>query len=166
MGDDKNIVELMQSAGARTIVGATADFLLQFNSNAADATLSSPIYIASLWSQLRGKIANISSFRVSPFIGGIVFNKSSWDKVPADLKPQLEQVIRDAAKKISLESAKLEADAIASLDGIDSPPEPADAAAKWTDLIAQRRNGIIAQMFSADILDTIDAALAKVRKSK
>lgn len=164
-GSDK-VIQLMESVGARTVKGTTADFLLQINSNTVDATIVSPIYIASLWSQLRGKIAYMSSFKVSPFIGSIVFNKASWDKVPAELRPQLEQVIRDMSKKISIDSAKLESDAIASLDGIRSPPEPADAPAKWAELIAQRRNGIIAQMFSADILDTMDAALAKVRKSK
>ena len=70
------------------------------------------------------------------------------------------------AKKISIDSAKLESDAIASLDGIKTSAQPADAAAKWAELIAQRRNGIIAQMFSADILETMDESLAKVRKSK
>ena len=70
------------------------------------------------------------------------------------------------AKKIGLDSAKLEADAIANLDGIKAPPEPPDAAAKWAEVIAQRRNGLIAQLFSSDMLDTMDSALAKVRKSK
>jgi TRAP-type C4-dicarboxylate transport system substrate-binding protein len=160
------IMQLMQSVGARTVKGTTADFLLQVNSNAVDACCVSPIYAASLWSQLRSKIGYMSGFKVAPFIGSIVFNKSSWDKVPAELRPQLEQVIREMAKKISIDSAKLESDAIASLDGIKSPEETADAAQKWAEVISQRRNGIIAQMFSADILDTMDAALAKVRKSK
>ena len=155
----------MESVGARTVKGTTADFLLQVNSNTVDATCVSPIYIASLWSQLRGKIAYMSSFKVAPFIGSIVFNKSSWDKVPADLRPRLEQVVRDMAKEIGLDSAKLEAEAIASLDGIDTPPEPPDAAAKW-ELIAQRRYSLIAQLFSSDMLDTMDSALAAVRKSK
>ncbi len=163
--DDK-VIQLMQSVGARTVKGTTADFLLQVNSNTVDATCVSPIYIASLWSQLRGKIGFMSSFKVAPFIGSIVFNKTSWDRVPDDLKPQLEKVVRDMAKQIGVDSAKLEDDAIASLDGIKAPPEPADAEAKWAELIAQRRNGIIAKMFSPDILDTMDAALAKARKSK
>ncbi len=160
------VIQLMESVGARTVKGTTADFLLQVNSNTVDATCVSPIYIASLWSQLRGKIAYMSSFKVAPFIGSIVFNKSSWDKVPADLRPRLEQVVRDMAKEIGLDSAKLEAEAIASLDGIDTPPEPPDAAAKWGELIAQRRYSLIAQLFSSDMLDTMDSALAAVRKSK
>jgi TRAP-type C4-dicarboxylate transport system substrate-binding protein len=163
---DTKVIRLMESVGARVVKGTTADFLLQVNSNAVDATCVSPIYIASLWSQLRGKIAYMSSYQVAPFLGVVVFNKSSWDKVPPELRPQLEQVVRDMAKKTSLDSAKLEADAIASLDGIKSPPTPADSAARWADALAQRRNGVIAQMFSADMLDIMDAALAKVRKSK
>lgn len=160
------VIQLMESVGAWTVKGTTADFLLQINSNTVDATCVSPIYIASLWSQLRGKIAYMSGFKVAPFIGAIVFNKASWDKVPAELKPQLEQVVREMAAEIGVDSAKLEADAIASLDGIKSPPEPPDAAAKWAEVISQRRNGLLAQLFSSDMLETMDTALAKVRNAK
>jgi len=156
----------MESVGAHPIKGTIADFLLQINSNQVDAACVSPIFIASLWSQLRGKIACMSSNKIAPFIGAIIFNKPSWEKIPPELRSQLEHVIQEMAKKISLDSVKLEADAIASLDGIKSPAEPPDAAAKWADVITQRRNGLIAQMFSADILETMDSALAKARKSK
>lgn len=165
LGNEK-VIRLLESLRARTTQGTMADFLLQVNSNTVDATLESPIYIASLWSQLRGKLAYMSSFKVAPFIGALVFNKSSWDKVPAELQPKLEQVVRDMAIQIGLESEKLETQAIASLDGIKSPPETADAGAKWAQAVAERRNGLIARMFSADILDAMDVALAKARKSK
>jgi TRAP-type transport system periplasmic protein len=163
---DTKVVKLMQSVGARVIMGTTSDFLLQINSNAVDATCASPIFIASLWSQLRGKVAYMSGYKVAPFIGSIVFNKASWERVPAELRPQLEQVVRDMAKQTSLDSAKLEADAIASLDGIKVPPVPADSMDRWADALAQRRKTVIADMFSAEMLDVMDAALAKVRKSK
>jgi TRAP-type transport system periplasmic protein len=163
---DTKVQRLMQSVGVRVVKGTVSDFLLQINSNAVDATCVSPIFVASLWSQLRGKIAYMSSYQVAPFIGAIVFNKASWNKVPAELRPQLEQVVREMATKISLDSAKLEADAIASLDGIKSPPAPADSAARWSETLAKRRSGIIAELFSSDMLETIDAAIAKVRKAK
>jgi TRAP-type C4-dicarboxylate transport system substrate-binding protein len=164
-GDDK-VNQLMQSLGARTLKGTIADFLLRINSNTVDATCVSPVFIASLWSQLRGKIGYMSSFRVAPFVGCLILNKSSWEKVPADLRPQLEQVTREAARQIGINAANLEADAIASLDGIKSPPEPADAAARWAELTAAQRKGIIARLFSADILEAMDAALVQARKSK
>ena len=160
------VMELMQSFGVRVVKGSTSDFLLQINSGTVDACCVSPVYIAALWSQLRGKIGYMSSYKVAPFIGAVVFNKSSWEKVPAELRPRLEEVVLDMAAKISLDSAKLEADAIAALDGIASPPEPPDAQAKWDAANAERRNTVIAGMFSADILQVMDEAIAKARKSK
>jgi TRAP-type transport system periplasmic protein len=162
-GNEKGI-RLMESYGARVVIGTTSDFLLQINSNAVDAACVSPIFVAALWSQLRGKIGYMSSFKVAPFIGAIVFNKSSWDKVPSDLRPGLEDLVKRMAVEIGLESGKLEADAIASLDGVRVPPEPVDARAIWDETVSQRRIGIIAEMFSPDILDTIDAALIKARR--
>jgi TRAP-type C4-dicarboxylate transport system substrate-binding protein len=155
---------LLQSVGARLVPGTISDFLLQISTNEVDAILDSPIYIATLWFQLRGKISYMSSFKVAPFMGAMIVNESSWEKVPADLRPRLQQAVQDEADKIGIDSAKLEDDAIASLDGIKVPPEPADAAAKWAAVIAQRRDGLIARMFSTDILETMDAALAKVRR--
>ena len=155
---------LLQSVGARLVPGTISDFLLQVSTNEVDAILDSPIYIATLWFQLRGKISYMSSFKVAPFMGAMIVNESSWEKVPADLRPRLQQAVQDEADKIGIDSAKLEDDAIASLDGIKVPPEPADAAAKWAAVIAQRRDGLIARMFSTDILETMDAALAKVRR--
>jgi TRAP-type transport system periplasmic protein len=164
-GDDK-VNQLLESLGARTLKGTIADFLLQVNSHTVDATCVSPIFIASLWSQLRGRIGYMSSFRVAPFLGSIIFNRTSWERVPADLRPNLEQVIREMAKQISIDGARLESDAIASLDGITSPPEPPDAAARWADLVAEQRKGIIARLFSADILEAMDAALVQARKPR
>ncbi len=166
--EDNTVIRLMQSVGSRVVKGDTAAFLLQLNSNGVDAACVSPIYIGSLWSQFRGKINYMSSFKVSPFIGAIIFTKSSWAKVPADLRPKLEQVIRDMAQKISLDSEKLENDAIASMtkDGLKIPPMPSDAEAKWNNVIAERRNGLIAEMFSADILNAIDSALNQVRTGR
>lgn len=163
---DTKVVKLMQSMGARVVQGSTADFLLQVNSNVVDAACSSPIYIASLWSQLRGKVAYMSGYKVAPFLGAIVFNKASWNKVPAELRPELEKVVRDMSKQITLDTAKLEEDAIASLDGIKILPVPSDSAERWASALEQRRKGVISEMFSAEMLKTMDDALAKARKAK
>jgi TRAP-type C4-dicarboxylate transport system substrate-binding protein len=164
--DSEKEISFMQSLGARVVPGYTTDFILQLNSNGVDVINLSPIYIAALWSQLRGKISYMSSFRVAPFVGAIVFNKESWEKIPTELRPRLERIVLDMSRKISLGSAKLEEEAIASLDGIQSPPEPPEAAAEWGKEIAKRRRDLFARMFSTDFLDSMDEALAKVRSGK
>jgi len=159
-------IQFMQSFDARVVTGSTADFLLQVNSNAVDAIYLSPIFTAALWSQLRGKIAYMSSFKVAPFLGAIVFTKASWERVPAELRPQLERIVLDISTQMSLDGAKIEEEAIKSLDGIRIPPEPADAAADWAKEMAQRRNGMLTQMFSIDFLEKMDEALANARRAK
>lgn len=157
------LVSLMQSAGAKVVTGSFADFLLQINSGSVDAIFQSPIYIATLWSWLRGKIAYMSPFRVSPFLGAMVVNKASWERIPAELRPRLERTVADMAARSEVDSARLEEEAIASLDGIKSPAQPPDSQEKWARLRADWRRGPVQAMFSGDILDRIDRALARAR---
>ena len=160
--DDK-LGRLLESVGSRLVPGTIADFILELGSGSVDAICESPIYIATLWFQLRSKLSYMTSFKVAPFVGAMVVNKASWEKVPADLRPALERLVRDVSRESSLEGLKLEDRAIASLDGIKSPHLPAEAQAQWAALIAQRRDGLIASLFSADMLGAIEGALAKVR---
>jgi len=162
----EKLKSLIQSTGAKTITGSTADFLIRINSNAVDAVFQNPIIVAILWSQLRGKINYLSPFKVSPFLGAMVFNKASWERVPPELRPPLAALVTQTAARISIDTAKLEEEAVASLDGIKKPPAPADAAQKWADLTAGWRSGPVTQMFSADILERMDAALAESRRSR
>ena len=61
---DPDEIRLMQSVGARVVPGTISDFLLQINTGTVDAICQSPIYIATLWFQLRGKISYMTSFKV------------------------------------------------------------------------------------------------------
>jgi TRAP-type transport system periplasmic protein len=166
--EDEKVMKLMQSVGTRTVKGDTAAFLLQLNSNGVDAACVSPIYIASLWSQMRGKINFMTSFKIAPFIGAVVFTKASWARIPAELRPRLEAVVDEMARKISADSEKVENDAISSMtkDGLKVAAVPPDAEAKWSEMIAERRHGVISEMFSDEILDAMDKALAKARAGK
>ena len=83
--------------------------------------------------------------------------------MPEELRPRLGRLVAVMAAQIGQDSAKLEDEAMASLDGIKAPPEPAMATAKWAELIAGWRKNLFPQPVSSDILETIDAALAKAR---
>ncbi len=166
--NDEKITRLLQSIGTRTVKGDMGALILQLNSNAVDSFYLSPIFVAALWSQLQGKIAYMSSFKVCPFIGAIVFNKASWEKVPPELRPRLEEVVRQVAAEMAAGSGKLEDASIASLQkaGLQIPAAPADAEARWNKVYQDKRDGLIAGMFSRDFLVAMDSALAKIRKGK
>jgi TRAP-type C4-dicarboxylate transport system substrate-binding protein len=108
----------------------------------------------------------MSPFKVAPFVGALLINKSAWEKIPAELRPAIEKAVADMAKHTSIDSAKLETEAIAALDGIKVSAEPADATKKWADLSEEWRRGPVERMFSPDILGAIDKALVKVRSGE
>jgi TRAP-type transport system periplasmic protein len=83
------LMKQMQAIGARTVKSDMSTMLLQFNSNALDITYTSPLIVATLWSQFKRSVSHMSSFRLSPFYGALLINRRSWDRVPADIKPAL-----------------------------------------------------------------------------
>lgn len=165
---DEKITRLLQSIGTRTVKGDMSALILQLNSNAVDSFYLSPIFVAALWSQLQGKISYMSSFKVCPFIGSIVFTKSSWDKVPPELRPRLEEAVQKIGAEMAANSDKLETASIEALqkDGLKIPAYPADADSRWNKVFQEKRESVISTMFSADFLAAMDAALAKARKGK
>ncbi|HTX72439.1 MAG TPA: TRAP transporter substrate-binding protein DctP [Rectinemataceae bacterium] len=165
---DEKVTRLLQSVGVRPVKGDMAALLLQLNSNAVDAFYLSPVFTASLWSQYKGKISYMSAFRVSPFIGAVIFNTSSWNRVPAELRPKLQAAAEEVAAQMAEESAALEDRAVSALlkDGLIMPPLPSDSDARWDEAMRVHGSELIASMFSPDILNTINSALAQVRGRK
>ncbi|HET7839434.1 MAG TPA: hypothetical protein VFL04_06710, partial [Rectinemataceae bacterium] len=84
------------------------------------------------------------------------------------LRPKLEEAARGIAAKMRAESEAIEAEAISALlkDGLRTADYPADADARWNAVYNERGAGLVASMFSPDILELINTALAKVRKAK
>ncbi len=85
--------------------------------------------------------------------------------MPAELRPRLERLVAGMAARIGRDSAALEDQAIAALDGIKTMPEPADAAAKWAEMLSRSgaRDLFTEMLLVPDILETMDSALAGAR---
>jgi len=165
---EKLIDALFQSLGCRTVKGDWSSLFLQLSSNAVDVFYTSPIMVAGLWSQFKGKISYVSPLPIAPYIAALVFSRASWEKVPADLKPQLEAAAKKLAADMSVEGAKMEAESLAALkqQGLVMPPATATTAASWQKVYLERRTTLLGEAFSADFLAAVDAALARARAGK
>ena len=73
----------------------TSDMMVQLQSGGIDAFFTSPLVAAS--NQWFGFAKNMSSFKFAPFIGGVVVSTRTWNRIPKDLQPRLEE----SAMKIS-----------------------------------------------------------------
>ena len=157
----------MQAIGARTVKSDVSNMLLQFNSNALDVGYTSPIVVATLWSQYRRSVTHMSGFKLSPFFGALLINKRSWDRVPAELRPALKEAADRIAAEIAQQAFKLEEQAIASMtrDGLLVPNMSDAQLAEWNELFTgARMQGLLSEWFSADFRRAIDAAVAELRR--
>lgn len=165
--DQEALMRQMQAIGARTVKSDVSSMLLQFNSNALDVGYTSPIVVATLWSQYRRSVTHMSGFRLSPFFGALLINKRSWDRVPAELRPALKEAADRIAAEIAQEAFKLEEQAIASMtrDGLVVPSMSDAQLAEWNELFTgARMQGLLSEWFSADFRRAIDAAVAELRR--
>lgn len=164
--DQEALIRFMQALGARTVKSDASTVLLQFNSNALDVGYTSPIVVATLWSQYRRSVTHMSGFRISPFFGALLINRRSWERVPAELRPALKDAADRVAAEIARDAFKLEDQAIASMtkDGLQVPPMSEAQRDEWSELFTgPRMRDLLSAWFSADFRRAVDAAVAELR---
>ncbi len=165
--DQDILIKQLQSIGTRTVKSDSASFLLQFNSNAIDVAYTSPLLVATLWSQLKRSVTHISAFRLSPFFGAIVFNKRAWDRIPADLKPALQAAADKITLEIAADSLKLETDAIATMkkQGLLVPSLTEADFKAWNELFTgPKMKTLMGEWFTPDFVRTVYQAVESERK--
>ena len=165
---DELVDRIFQSLGARTVKGDVTSLFLQLSSNAVDAFYSSPIIVAGLWSQFKGKVTYISPSPIAPYLAAIVFNKRSWDRVPADVRPKLEAEAKRIGEEMAKDGAKMEKEAIDSLvaEGMVLPISTEADRAAWGSLYQDREKPLFENTFSPDFLAAMDTAIQGVRRAQ
>ncbi len=160
------LMKQMQAIGARTVKSDMSTTLLQFNSNALDVTYTSPLIIATLWSQFKRSVSHMSSFRLSPFYGALLINRRSWDRVPDEFKPALLAAADQISLEIAAEALKLERDAIAMMQtqGLIVPTVSDEQMKAWTELFTgQRMQNLFSEWFSPEFSKAVADAIRRVR---
>jgi len=155
------LMKLFQSLGIRTVKADSSSTLLQFNSGAIDAMYSSPLFMATLWSQYRRVVTHMSPFKVAPFFGAVILNKKSWEKIPESLRPALREIADRVAREIGEETGKLEEDGITAMRraGLSVPAYTDSDAAAWNALYSGRVRNEVASWFTPDFSAAIYAAV-------
>ena len=163
--DQEKIAHIFKSEGVRTVNADMGSIVLLLNSNGLDAFYTSPIFVATLWSQFRKTISDASSFHVAPFFGVVLFSRESWSRVPSDIKPALIAAAEKMGAQISADTDRLETEALASMtrDGLRVMPVSADDEKDWQALYAQERKDLFPELFSREVLNQLDKALGTAR---
>jgi TRAP-type C4-dicarboxylate transport system substrate-binding protein len=153
-GDDK-YVELWKKAGFNPVPLPSTEISTALQTGLVNAVTSTVQGVILL--QWYKQVNHMSDLKWAVLLGGIVVTKSTWDKIPADVRPALKEAARNACRRLSEFSRQSEAKDIEVLKqhGVQVVPVDGAALAQWRQLI----DGVLPQVrgsyMPAEPLDTV-----------
>jgi TRAP-type C4-dicarboxylate transport system substrate-binding protein len=100
-----------------------------------------------------------------PIVGAAIVRRDVWEKIPPELRAQLQEIATLAAGKIRTQTRAEDDEAIVAMqqNGLVVRPVTPEVRAAWQALAAQSYPMIRGPIVPADIFDQVEAALAEFR---
>jgi TRAP-type C4-dicarboxylate transport system substrate-binding protein len=152
-GDDE-YVELWKKAGFNPVPLPSTEIATALQTGLVNAVTVNPQGILLL--QWYKQVGYMTDFNWAVFLGGIVISKSTWEKIPADIRPIVKQAAFKAAQRLKDFSRRTDKSDMEALkkNGVQVVPVDENTLNAWRRLI----EGILPQVrgsyLPADIFDT------------
>ncbi len=152
-GDDQ-YVELWKKAGFNPVPLPSTEISSALQTGLVNAVTSTAQGVVIL--QWYRQTSHMSDLKWGVLIAGIVVNKSTWDKIPADMRPAIEDAARKACKRLSDFSRQSEPKDIEVLkqNGIQVVHVDDEALGQWRKLIDEVVPQVRGSFVPAEALDT------------
>jgi TRAP-type C4-dicarboxylate transport system substrate-binding protein len=126
----------------------------------------SPPSAAVVFQWFKGAL-HMSSVRVTPVIVGLVIDNRAWDRIPAELRPELLQTMQGVESSLTIASANMDAQAIAAMTshGLIIDPESPEDEAQWHDLAAAGAKLVVGKLVSKESLSLVEGYLKDFEKN-
>lgn len=131
---DAESVEVWRSAGFNPVPLPSTEIATALQTGLVEA-LGSPPQVAVI-SQFFANAPYMTDFRWQLLLGATLITKSSWEKLPADLRPELLRISQQAGAKLRKEVRDAEARDVAAMKkrGLTVVPVSAAQKAEWQKL--------------------------------
>ena len=162
---DNSILDAWRNLGFDAVPLAIPDVMVGLQSGMVDALYSPPLVTAGY--QWFGIARNMGALRVAPVIGGIVVNRRVWDRVPAEIRPEMEEAVRRIDHSLYQQTLALEQEALAVMlrHGLVINELPKDAEERWRTQTEKGFDGVVGKTFSQATYDLVTRHLAEYRSS-
>jgi TRAP-type transport system periplasmic protein len=156
-GDDQ-YVELWKKAGFNPVPLPSTEISTALQTGLVNAVTSTVQGVVLL--QWYKQVQYMTDLKWAVFLGAIVVTKSTWEKIPADVRPALKELARNACRRLSEFSRQSEPKDIAVLQqhGVKVVPVDGGALGQWRGLI----DGVLPQVRGSYVpTEPLDAALKR-----
>lgn len=165
-GSDTLYVELLKKWGFNPVPLAITDLLPSLQTGLVDAFPAPPA--AALAFQWFALAPNMTDFRWQPLPGTTVISMRQWDKIPADLRPLLEEAAREVGTRLQARIRKLEIDAIEVMKehGLAVHSVPPGVVEEWKQLMREEGYPVfVGSRISPEMFDRVRKAVDEYRRS-
>ena len=159
-GTEKDFFEAFKQMKYNVVPVEISESLSALNTGLCDTVFSSPLVAGPM--QLFGIAKYMLNDKISPFIGGMIFDQRTWDKVPEEYKPAMTKAAKEIALGLDTGIDKLEADAINTMVKyglVLVEPTPAEAKT-WNTELAKYLPQVADTVFDRETLEKAEAILA------
>jgi TRAP-type C4-dicarboxylate transport system substrate-binding protein len=132
-------------------------------SGAVNAVYQSPAAVAAY--RLHSHLRNMLSINIAPFLGGIVINKVTWERINPQYRDQLLRYSRRMAAELDASMQRTSDSALAMMtrEGLRvHTPSPAQEQL-WTNEVERVMPSLLGRTFDQNIFQKIDAVLRRYR---
>lgn len=107
---DPAAVKAWQAAGFQPIVLSATDISTALNTGMIEGVANTPVM--SFTARFFEKANYMPDVAWGHLPGATVVSKATWDKVPADVRPELERISRDYADRVNTEAQRMDNEAL------------------------------------------------------
>ncbi len=163
-GDD-SLTQLYKEAGFRPVPISVVDILPSLQTGLIDAFNATPLAgLAFQWFALAPHMADL---KWAPLTGATIIDKRAWERIPAELRPRILEVSRDASRKLQREIRNLNEEALKVMvkNGLKVEHIPPATAAEWRKIVEDIYPRIRGRIIPADVFDEVRRYRDEFRRS-
>ncbi len=151
-------------SGYHVIPNELKDLLMALQTGMVNAFFLPPLVAAS--GQYFALAPNMSSLKVAPLYGGVVFSKRVWKKIPNDIKDELLESGRKISSSLYQKTKRLEKDAIDTMvkNGLKINIISKDIKKLWHVESNKSVDYLLGKAFSKDIYEKVKKYLNEFRQ--
>jgi TRAP-type C4-dicarboxylate transport system substrate-binding protein len=150
---DPNEVQAWQAAGFQVVPLASTDIMTSLQSGMIDAFITSPLIAAA--NQWFGIAKNMCNEKLGPLWGALAVSMRTWNEIPPDLRPKLEESAQRIADTLGPEVEKADQEAITVMKkyGLNITQMNATQRQDWAQLVDKGFSQLIGKSFDPVIYD-------------
>lgn len=147
---DPGAVEAFKLMGFKPVVLSSVDVVPSLETGMISCVSQAPAYV--LTTRLFEKAQHMVDFPLAYMIGATVVRKDVWEKIPAELRPKILALAREAGAKVDAEVKRLNDDSITAmkkqgLDVVTVDPAP------WDKVLQRAWPAVRGKVVPADFFD-------------